>query len=396
MQHFAIVKALARAAIAQPTPALRKQVERLAEALAGAGDAEQAESLRALLAADPKSVEMAPSRLVRSAAELQQGEELTLRSPVPVDRETSTPLADILLIPSLPAAPPIFEAELRAAIESVSEEWKHAEALRDAGIPTVNSLLLHGAPGTGKTQLALWMANELQLPVVRARFDGLMSSFLGTTSRNIGLLFNFASKYRCVLLLDEFDAVAKLRDDPNEMGEIKRVVNTLLQNLDARNAIGFTVGITNHEQLLDPAIWRRFDAQLAIPLPSFAARMAIARSYFGVHNAESIVRMIAWATDGSSGADIEQLCQSFRKRLIMQSVNGQTESPLQSLQSIAPVHSGRLSVDRTRLLRAASDHVVRALQRDAHVGLSRADLGELVGKDATTISRWVKMAHLGE
>ena len=72
----------------------------------------------------------------------------------------------------------------------------------------------------------------------------------------------------CVLFLDEFDAIAKLRDDPQEVGEVKRIVNTLLQNLDGRDEIGFTIGVTNHEQLLDPAIWRRFDVQIEIPKPS--------------------------------------------------------------------------------------------------------------------------------
>src|SRR5207247_10685382 len=104
---------------------------------------------------------------------------------------------------------------------------------------------------TGKTRLARWMAAQLELPILLARMDGLVSSFLGTTARNIGNLFGFANRYRCLLLLDEFDALAKLRDDPQEVGEIKRVVNALLQNLDARSDLGLTIGITNHPKLLD-------------------------------------------------------------------------------------------------------------------------------------------------
>src|SRR6188768_626714 len=117
------------------------------------------------------------------------------------------------------------------------------------------------------------------MPVVLARLDGLISSYLGTTARNIAIMFAFAARYRCVLLLDEFDAIAKVRDDPQEVGEIKRVVNALLQNLDSRREVGFTIGITNHPRLLDSAVWRRFEIQLEIPRPDFAMRLALAKAF---------------------------------------------------------------------------------------------------------------------
>ena len=93
--------------------------------------------------------------------------------------------------------------------------------------PIALSLISH--TNAGKTTLALWMSAQIGLPVVIARVDAMMSSFLGTTSRNIAQVFSFANRFRCVLLLDELDSLAKVRDDPNEVGEIKRVVNALLQ-----------------------------------------------------------------------------------------------------------------------------------------------------------------------
>ena len=120
--------------------------------------------------------------------------------------------------------------------------------------------------------LARYIADQLGLPCVEARLDGLMSSFLGTTARNIGALFDFANRYRCVLFLDEFDAVAKARDDAQEVGEIKRVVDTLLQSLDSRNGTGITLAATNHEHLLDSAVWRRFDSRIEIKAPDAEAR----------------------------------------------------------------------------------------------------------------------------
>ena len=127
--------------------------------------------------------------------------------------------------------------------------------------------LIYGPPGVGKTKLARYLARQLELPCVEVRLDGLMSSFLGTTASNIGALFDFANRYRCVLFLDEFDAVAKARDDVQEIGEIKRVVNTLLQSLDSRNGAGITVAATNHEHLLDHAVWRRFDSRIELHKP---------------------------------------------------------------------------------------------------------------------------------
>jgi hypothetical protein len=393
VEHFAIIRALARAALATPNTAVRRQVERLRDAYRDSSQAAAAESLAQLLAADPRVAEMAPSRIIRSVASLAGGELLSHNTPVPVDRETSTPLAQVIFPSGLPESPPILEDPLELAVHGIVEEWKHASVLVDAGVAPVKSLLIYGAPGTGKTQLAFWMASELQLPVVLARLDGLVSSFLGTTSRNIGMLFTFAARYKCVLLLDEFDAVAKLRDDPHEMGEIKRVVNTLLQNLDSRSRIGFTIGITNHEQLLDPAIWRRFEVQLAMPRPSFAARMSIVRQYMepmGI--SEPGARLLAWATEASSGADIEQLCRSLQKRVLMASAQGEAAPMLQVLQGFAPIHSGRISPERVEMLQLPLDEVVAALLADKGLGLSRADMAQLVGRDPTTISRWVQRA----
>jgi ATPases of the AAA+ class len=324
---------------------------------------------------------------------MQTGEVLSSNTPIPVDRETSTPLAEVLFPPQLPDGLPILEDVLGAAVLNIAEEWRHAGMLADAGVAAIRSLLIYGPPGTGKTQLALWLAGELELPIVLARLDGLVSSFLGTTSRNIGALFSFASRYKCVLLLDEFDAIGKQRDDPHELGEIKRVVNTLLQNLDARAAVGFTIGVTNHEQLLDPAVWRRFEAQLFVPLPSFASRVAIVRRYMEtVETSEAGARLLAWVTDGSTGADIEQLCKSLQKRVLMTSGAGNEYSLLNALQGFLPIHAGRLNRERVEAIQQPPEDLVPQLMADHSLGLSRADVAQLVGKDPTTISRWMQRA----
>src|SRR6185503_3282947 len=193
----------------------------------------------------------------------------------------------------------ILTEELESALEALLREWDDDERLRSMGISPTHSCLIFGAPGTGKTLMSMHLAAKLGLPVVLARLDGLMSSFLGTTARNIGTLFEFANRYRCILLLDEFDALAKLRDDPQEVGEIKRVVNTLLQNVDKRTAIGFSIAITNHETLLDPAVWRRFEVRIRVPVPAEQEREKILQQYLQpLPTNPAEIRFLSWVTDG--------------------------------------------------------------------------------------------------
>src|SRR5690606_5258195 len=140
----------------------------------------------------------------------------------------------------------VYGTVVSETVEGLLQEWTSEAALQEVGVSPTRSLLIYGPPGAGKTITAHYIAARLGLPLIVARIDGLISSFLGTTARNIANLFDFANRYACVLLLDEFDALAKLRDDPQEIGEIKRVVNTLLQNLDQRRSFGITIAITNH------------------------------------------------------------------------------------------------------------------------------------------------------
>ena len=390
MEHFVIVQALCRAALASPTPAVRRQVERLREALEAAGAAEQEAVIARLLASGERTAEMVPSRLVRSSATVT-GEALTPRTSMPVDKETAQPLAEVVFAHDLPIEPPLLSRGMLGSVTALLEEWQQIARLEALGIPTAPSCLIYGAPGTGKTQLALWMAGQLDLPVIVARLDGLISSLLGTTARNIATLFTFAARYRCVLLLDEFDAIAKLRDDPQEVGEIKRVVNAVLQNLDARRAQGLTIGITNHEMLLDPAIWRRFDVQLEMPRPELEARRRIALRYLAnAPHREVLAGMIAWLTAGGSGAEIETVATSLRKRLALSDPG---LSPYQAVLSVLGLHAGRVAAEPRAQLDHPPEDLARTLWQDQSLGFDQADLATVFGKDPATISRWVNVAR---
>jgi hypothetical protein len=385
VDHFPIVQALCRAAMAHASPAMRKQVERLRDALANNGEAKQAAALTSLLTAAERTKAIAPTRLARSFAQMP-GETLTRNTAVPVDRETSAPLAEILFPADIRPDAPLFNETVTSAIETVIEEWANFEALSAIDIQPPKTCLIYGAPGTGKTRLALWIAHRLGLPIVLVKLDGLMSSFLGTTSRNIGNLFGFANRNRCLLLLDEFDAIAKLRDDPQEVGEIKRVVNALLQNLDARNNLGFTIGITNHQRLLDPAIWRRFEVQLEIPKPVFALRAAIARHFMPPIDApESHLRLIAWFTEGCTGAEIETLVRTYKKAEALRDES--RRGLLDTLRQFATLNSGRVEEARRALLFDDTANLFRAMRQDPNLGFSLSDIGEVAGRDKSSVSR---------
>ena len=389
MEHFAIIQALCRGALASPSNAVRKQMERLVEALTKDGEEKQAASLKAMLASAERNRDVAPSRLTLSRG-AWQGEELTPNTPIPVDKETSAPLAEIIFPTGISGEPPIFNDSVSCAVESIVEDWAHFEELQAVGVSPGRSCLIYGAPGTGKTRLALWMSRKIGFPVVSAKLDGLMSSFLGTTSRNIGNLFAFANRYQCVLLLDEFDAIAKLRDDPQEVGEIKRVVNALLQNLDVRKDFGFTLGLTNHPALLDPAVWRRFEVQLEVPKPDFKVRVEIARSFMApLASPESHIKLIAWFTDGMSGAEIEMLVRTYKKT----SIKGRADEPqdlLSTLKQFATLNAARVGEARKSLLFADPSVLFRTMKNDEALDFSLADIGEVAGKDKSTVSR-----HLG-
>lgn len=388
LEHFAIVQALCRAALATPSDAVRRQVERLRDALGAEGVEKEAGALTQLLTATARVAAMSPSRLVRSRATFGGGEALTAQVAMPVDRETAVPLATVIFPDEGVAESPIFSSELRDGIEGLVDEWQNRDRLESLRIEPARSCLIYGAPGTGKTQLALWICRQLELPAVIAKLDGLVSSFLGTTSRNIGQLFAFAARYRCVLLLDEFDAIAKVRDDPQEVGEIKRVVNTLLQNLDARRQIGLTIGVTNHETLLDSAVWRRFDAQLAIPKPSFEARLEIVRRLLPpLEFDEAEIRLLAWVSEGMSGADLESIIVSLKKTVVLRPREIEL-IPL--LRQILLLHSGRVGSDRTAALKLDAIKLSKALLAAPELRFHQTDLAILFKKNKATVSRWLR------
>lgn len=255
--------------------------ERIEHPLIGAGEPQIAKRLRRIVAESPysstRSDAGAGARTKPSPANSGSGTFVAFTgAPSPVDGESRSPFVD-----ELPAASnerPILPETASAELERFVELQRYRDDVLRAGLPTPRALLFYGPPGCGKTTAARYIAASLRVPLLTVRLDAVISSYLGTTAKNLRTVFDYAAHRGGVLFLDEFDALAKMRDDANEVGEIKRIVNGLIQNLDMYPDMPL-IAATNHEHLLDPAIWRRFDSVIALPLPGKDERQALLRHF---------------------------------------------------------------------------------------------------------------------
>ncbi|HEN3559186.1 TPA: AAA family ATPase [Yersinia enterocolitica] len=386
MDNFSTVLSICRVAMETPTPTLTNHIKRLANKLRVTGDEKNANSLEKLLNDQADKMALIPSRLTLTKPMISWGEKLTKVVKAPVDRETGNVLAEIVF-PDGHNIKPIFDSVFESALDSMLTEWSNVDILRQNGINMPLSCLLYGVPGTGKTKTAYYISERLLLPIVVAKLDGLISSFLGTTARNISSLFDFANRYHCILLLDEFDAIAKVRDDPHELGEIKRVVNTLLQCIDNRVSKGYTIAITNHEQLLDSAIWRRFDTKVHIPKPSSIVRKKLIQSLSINEWSESEIDLVTWITVNYSGSDIESLCNFIKRQNIL---SDNKLNIIDNLKRYVYLNDGVLNDDMKNLIISDNDVIAYKLFNDSNGVFTQEKLSSIFSKDKSTISRWLR------
>ena len=207
--------------------------------------------------------------------------------------------------PHYPVLPSSMELELRRFVELN----RRSGELVSAGIDPPSTLLLFGPPGCGKTMAAIAMACDLELPLFVVRLDSLLGSFLGNSAKNLRRIFDNALAGPCVLLMDEFDVIGKMRDDAHEVGEVKRLVGSLLQNLDRiQGKQQVVIAATNHHHMLDSAIWRRFDITLHLQKPGRAEIAKIIQGLIARDRlSEAEVRTVATLSDGVSGSDITRV-----------------------------------------------------------------------------------------
>ncbi len=244
-------------------------------------------------------------------------------SPIPVDSESRLDVVDVTFS-NEDQDPLVFNPSVTKQIKNFINGVLQKEKMIKYGIDIQNSLLLYGPPGCGKTSAAIHIANELKLPLVTARLDSMVSSLLGSTAKNIKKVFSYANDKPCVLFLDEFDAIAKARDDSQELGELKRVVNSLLQNIDAFIGNNTLIAATNHHELLDNAVWRRFSETIFIGRPNIDERSSLISLYLKEYPNDFIdddkkIKTIAELSNNLSPSDIKNLCSTAVKNNL---VNG--------------------------------------------------------------------------
>ena len=344
----------------------------LADKLEQGGDAASAARLRKMLAESDHSLRPAGVSSPRT---------------LPVDSESRFSLVERVNLEATSDSPIVLSPEkLDVVTEFLSVARSHAQ-LEAAGIPGSISLLLYGPPGTGKSHLARHIARELGLELYIARLDGLISSYLGSTSKNIRAIFEFASRTPCILFLDEFDAVAKLRGDAQELGELKRVVNSFIQNLDSLGSQTVVIAATNHPELLDRAIWRRFTYRLEMQYPTAGERQAMWTELLrdlGLDDRD--VALLTDVSEGFSGSDIREVSIRLHRRRVTQAGEPSVADAFRALQNLALGEGGERRF-LAALVNAPAEQVAEVLRkRDARL-YSLANLARLLGVSKSTAYR---------
>lgn len=238
-------------------------------------------------------------------------------SALPKDRRAGEDL--IWMKPPVTPDRVMFTKQTAARIQRVVEEHRRRAHLLAHGYPPKTKLLFWGPPGTGKTLSASYLGYELGLPVGVLRLNAVISSFLGDTAAHLQRVFNRLNSSPMVLLLDEVDALGKDRDDPNDVGELKRIVNGFLQAMDSfQSTDSILIAASNHQHLLDPALWRRFDDVVYFPMPNEAERAKYLTAFLNGVAVEGSIATLASATSKMSYADIERVIVEAVKTMLLE------------------------------------------------------------------------------
>lgn len=261
--------------------------------------------------------------------------------PVPIVQPRGE-LAGLLTVsyPKVRLSDMVLSDELRSRIERVVTEQRERERLLAHGFSPMRKLLLVGPPGTGKTMTAAALAGELCLPLFTIRLDGLITRYMGETAAKLRLVFDAIQSTRGVYFFDEFDALGSERGTGNDVGEIRRVLNSFLQFLEQDDSDSLVLGATNHVGLLDRALFRRFDAMLEYALPTETIAADVMRARLALlHTSGVDWTTAAKASEGLSHAEVAMACEEAAKNAILN--RSTTVSPEDLVRALRGRHRQR-------------------------------------------------------
>lgn len=292
---------------------------------------------------------------------------------LPVDDESRLSLLKTFGDEAAPV--PLLASELQAKLGQLIEERKQAKRLESLGLVPTRSAIFVGPPGVGKTITARWLAGQLGVPFYVLDLTAVMSSLLGRSGGNLRAALDFAKRSPCVLLLDEIDAIAKRRSDDGDVGELKRLVTVILQEVDAWPAHSVLLAATNHPELIDPALWRRFDLELEFSSPA-EPEIKSALTQFLAADAKNFAKWIdvlVLVFKGHSFSDIQREINRMRRSLALRL--GTAQDQVEAL-----IQKQSLHLDQ-------ADRLTLAALLESSTALSQRTISTLTGVSRDTIRK---------
>ena len=313
--------------------------------------------------------------LVYSSNDISMARSIDMQIP-PVDKDTRFSL--ISVTEPIEIEPPVVDDYVMQQLNDFMTERGLVDVFLREGIVPPNSLLLVGKPGVGKTYITSWLSYKLNLPLVTLNLASSISSYLGRTGQNIQSVFSYAKTNTSILFLDELDAIAKKRDDASDLGELKRLVNVLLKELEDCPSSCVIIGATNHPELLDKAIWRRFDRALTVHLPGEHERGELLQRHLGKYNVKiesSVKDYMIRNSAGISAAEVCKLCEHIKRQVIMNPESPVSQLALSELFKVLEIVTKEEKIEVCKTLREKFPELslreISLITRIPHTSVSR-------------------------